>query len=450
MRWTLCACLLLALAPEPADASEKVRVAVAKVRGRRAAKPDRLENGIKNGISQSGAQPIASGALAKAARGVGVKANSAEGARAASADYLVTVKLSLRRKKFNAAVELIRASDGEVVERMERTFAGRGALAAGRAIGKRLGSKAVELGRPEAVAEAPPTRVIEPPPPERALEPPPPVASGIEPKEDEDDEVTAKTEIEPSSGKRSGREDGYLRASLAGGSQLASAYTVVVGGEPTGLAYSLTPLFLANANVVVRIPQIGLFFGARVDFAPVKYQIDVDPPVDPAEPTGQFLSAGGTIGYEVLDLDLTESVRLRLSPMVGIGWDSLSVQSQGDNTIVLSWSAINANGGLDVSLILFDSLVIAAEGRGGYVFSYSEKPTTTGEGGSGVDVLGGLSVRYWLIDLFGIYLDATYEYMRIGMSGEGTRVRFMEDDPIVDAAIFSADFKVGLGVMIGI
>src|SRR5688572_8366685 len=106
MRWTLCAGLLLALVPRPTEAAEKVRVAVAKVRARNAAKPDKLENGIKAGVAAAGAQAIASAALAKSARDVGVKADSAEGARAAGADYLIKVKMSVAKKKFVAEAEL--------------------------------------------------------------------------------------------------------------------------------------------------------------------------------------------------------------------------------------------------------------------------------------------------------------------------------------------------------
>src|SRR5688572_6778777 len=100
MRWMPCALLILALAPRTTEAAEKVRVAVAKVRARSAAKPDKLETGIRTGIASHGSIVIPSAQLSKAARDVGVKADSAEGARAAGADYLVKVKLSLKKKKF--------------------------------------------------------------------------------------------------------------------------------------------------------------------------------------------------------------------------------------------------------------------------------------------------------------------------------------------------------------
>ncbi len=447
MRWSHCALLFFLLLPRPAEAAEKVRVAVAQVRARRSARPDKLETGIRSGLASAGVQPIASNALGKAARDVGVRADSAEGARAAGADYLVKVKMSARKRRFTAAADLIRASDGEVVESIERGYnGGKGALTAGKAIGKLLGRKASDLGRAEAepppVAETP-VRPIEPP------EPPPPTRTVV-PKEDDDDHVAVKAEVEGPTKPRAHGEFGIVRAGVAGGFQAASAYTVALEGQPTGLAYSLTPLALVDATVSVRIPQVGLFFGARADFSPVKYAIDVMPPVDPAEPKGRFLSAGGTIGYEVVDHRFSEAVHLRFSPVIGINWSSMSVQSQGDNTVVVSWSAIDANGGVEASLILLQSLAIELHGRGGYVFSYSESPKTTGEGGAGFDLNAGLALRYWILDLFGVYLDTTYEYMKVGMSGMGSRVGFVDDPPIVDATIYSADLKLGAGLMIGI
>src|SRR5688500_8695413 len=125
MRWSLAVLLLLALsAPGSTDAAEKVRVAVAKVRARKAARPDKLETGIRAGVAAAGALAVTANALAKSARDVGVKADSPEGARAAGADYLIRVKMSVKRKKFVADAELIRASDGEVIERTSRVYVG--------------------------------------------------------------------------------------------------------------------------------------------------------------------------------------------------------------------------------------------------------------------------------------------------------------------------------------
>jgi hypothetical protein len=459
MRWSVAVLLFLLLSPGTTEAADKVRVAVAKVRARATAKPDKLETGIRAGLGAVGTLAVTSNALAKASRDVAVKADSPEGARAAGADYLIRVKMTAaKKKKFVAEAELVRASDGEVVEKTSRTYAGPKALATGKTIGRLLGAKAKELGKiaapaPEA-APPPPvakTKPISPDAPDEPVEPEDPEprtkSVAIEPKEDDDDKATAKTEVGGEKD-RSGREDGYLRAGVAGGGQFASAYTVAVGGTPTGLAYTLTPIGLVNAHVLVRIPQIGIFFGGRFDFSPVKYEIDVTPPVEPPDPSGRFLSAGGHVGYGIT-IDLADAFRLRISPLIGVAWDSLSVQEQGDNTVIVSWSAIDFNGGLDLGFILFDALVIELSGRAGYVLSYSEKPTTTGDGGKGFDLLAGFAIRYWIIDLLGLYVEGAYGYQKIGMKGTGTRVGFIEDPPIVDATIFSADLKLAGGVMFG-
>lgn len=439
------AALLIFGSVSRAEAQEKVRVAVANVEGRKAARPAKLERGIRFGIGSVGVAGIPPKALSKAARDVGVKAASPEGARAVAADYLLVVELGYRKRRHIVVAELIRASDGEVVKKVTRRYrSGRAALKVGKAIGKAIGRAAKQLGRDQpAPPPPPPPVVVVPPPPPDEPPPPPPVTLTRE------DQGTAEVTLERP-WKRKNAEDAYLHVGVGGGMQVASAYTVAVGDTVTGLAYSLSPLFLVSANLTAQIPQIGLFLGGRFDFAPVKYAIDVVPAVDPAEPSGRFLSAGGLLGYRVLDLEASDSFTFTLAPVIAFGYDSLSVEEQGLNTVVVSWNALDGQAGLRLGFELFDTVTVEVEGRGGLVFGYSEKPTTTGEGASGFNLAVGGRARYWITDLVGVSVDALYGYRRISMEGMGTRTGFMEDPPLMDATIFSADLKLGLGVLLAI
>jgi hypothetical protein len=276
--------------------------------------------------------------------------------------------------------------------------------------------------------------------------PPPPPAVAIE---EDEPKVETEAEVDEPAEERGGGEDAILQFGLGGGTQVASAYTVVVGSDSTGLAYRLSPLFLVDAKARVRIPPTGLFIAVGADFCRVKYRLETMPPVTPEEPGGWFFSVGGTVGYDI-SIPLGESLALSIAPVIGFSYDALSVSAQEPRTIVMSWGIVDGQAGVEIGARMFDALAIDAVARFGYVFAYGEKPDRTGEGGKGFDLSVGGRVRYWFIPVLGVYLDAVYEYQRIGFRDKGTRQRFAEDPELVDATIFSADLELTLGAMLAI
>lgn len=240
-----------------------------------------------------------------------------------------------------------------------------------------------------------------------------------------------------------------FRFRVSGGTQLASSYAVSVGGVATGLEYDLGVVPLVQADFQFALVDIGL--GARADFSfsPVSFVVDVTPVVQPREPSGWFISAGGHLFYDIDLVKWGESGRFAIAPLVGGGVSLLEVDSQGVNAVVVGYNAIDVFGGARFIVQLSQDFAIEAEGRGGYVLSFTEDPTTTGADADGFTIQAGLAARYWLLPWLGMSLDSTYRQMEINFTGLGTRAGFVGDPILEDASISIRDVKVALGVVVG-
>jgi hypothetical protein len=226
---------------------------------------------------------------------------------------------------------------------------------------------------------------------------------------------------------------------------------VQVQNEVTGLAYSLSPLVLFDIGARVTIPNVGLGFELGVSYVRVKYALDTMPAVEPRDPSGGFLGVAGAAFY-VLELarfgDKQES-RFYLAPLVGLKYESLSVADQEPIDIVLSSSRVEPNVGLRIGLGL-DALALEANAKLGFIASYSESPDSTGDGGGGIGLELGATLRYWMSDNFALYLGAEYAYAQIGFDGVGTLIRFEDAPPLQNASLFVADFKTTIGAALAL
>lgn len=370
-----------------------------------------------------------------------VAALNEQGAKAVtSGDADFEIRLTVKKapkKRFVAEGQLL-GNDGKVVKTVRATYGKGGAAKAGSELGTALGRAAVaERDRNAAEVRAPRLDSIPPP----TLPPPPPPVTRVEPK----DEAPVIKAERPGPRPKSG-EDQLLRFSLGAGSQLLSAYTVAVDGQVTGLAYELSPLLLLTGAARVHVPGTGLLIGAFLSFVPVQYSVVVDPPVAPAQPSGRFLSIGGELGYELALSEWDDGGRFALTPLLAGTWASMGVESQGDNSVVLSYSGLDLLGGVRLGVLPTSALALEADLRGGLIVGYKESPTTTGASASGVALRFGGGARYWVNELFGLYLSVGYHFRQVGFSGSGSRVGFFGDPQLVDATVFSGDLQTQAGV----
>lgn len=371
-----------------------------------------------------------------------VAALNEQGAKAVtSGDADFEIRLTVKKapkKRFVAEGQLL-GNDGKVVKTVRATYGKGGAGKAGSELGTALGRAAVaERDRGAAEVKAP---RLDTPPPQLPPAPPPPPVTRVEPKDEAPVVKVERSGRRPKSG-----EDQLLRFSLGAGSQLLSAYTVAVDGQVTGLAYELSPLLLVTGAARVHVPGTGLLIGAFASFVPVQYSVVVDPPVDPAQPSGRFLSIGGEVGYELALSEWDEGGRFALTPLLAGTWASMGVESQGDNSVVLSYSGLDLLGGVRLGVLPTAALALEADLRGGLLVAYKESPTTTGASASGITLRFGGGARYWVNELFGLYLSVGYHFRQVGFSGTGSRVGFFGDPQLIDATVFSGDLQTQVGV----
>jgi hypothetical protein len=434
--------LIFALVGIPVGAhADPAKVAVAKVKGPKKTNPAGFEAGLLQGLEAGGVQTVGVGTVKPGGPSFTAPAQEV------GAGFVVVTELRYAKKKRFATVRLF-AADGQELKGVRTSYRQpAGAKAAAVKVGKELGAIAAAKA-----AEAAPARPAKPvvaaaPPPAAAAPPPSPAAV---PKDEAPAAGEAETPRRSGGGGLGDKEDGIVRLSAGIGTQLGSAYTVAVGGDVTGLAYTLSPLLLVSANVVVRAPRLGLGGELWLNFVPVKFLVDVDPPVVPRDPGGRFFDLGGAVSYRLNLAELGSSGALYLTPLVGVGYSSMTAQGQGDNTVVVSYSGIDVQGGLRVGVAPTEDLVFELEARGGVVLAYSEGPTTTGESGAGFNMKVGGQVRYWFTDMFGAYVNAGYAYQRMSMTGMGTRVGFVDDPTLLDATVFNGDFKLSSGLHVSL
>jgi hypothetical protein len=438
------------------SALAEVSVAVAPVSGPKRTGAVKIGKAVRTKLTQGGLQLISDRALAGAAKKLGVSPAPPQAADEAGADLLVVVSTRKAGKKLVAGGKLIDVSSGKVLRTVEETYKKGGAANAGAAIGGELANVAASFKpAPRAAARSresvPASRSraiaakdegeVEAPREKRA-------APAVIPK-DEVKGGSAKVAA-PSADSGSG-ESKVLRLSFGLGTQLASAYTVAVGGQSTGLAYNLNPLYGVAGGARVAIPSAGLSLDLGLSYVHVSYRVDVTPAVTPTNPSGRFLDFQAVLAYELMlsRFGAKEEKRFFVAPLLGVVYRSLSVERTVPDAIVLSSSALAPRIGGKLGLML-GSVALEAIGAADLVVSYNEEPEKTGQNGTGLGLSIGAAGRYWLSETFGVSLSGGYEYMKISMSGPGTRKPFVNDPQLLNASVFSGDWKMTLAAMLAL
>lgn len=422
------AALLVTAGLFPGEAQAQPTVAVAKVTGPRKAAPGPFARGLRKGLADAGAKVVKVGRASVDDDGF------TDGAKKVGAEFLVIVRLRYARRKRFVTADLYSVETGERIKRKKSSYRSKKAASS---VGTTVG-RAFAAAISEAAAAAPE--------PGQAFVPP---VAPVEP----DPAPVAKVEAPAEDGPGydlGGKDDAMLRFSVGVGTQLSSAYTVAVAGQVTGLAYTLNPLLLMTVGAAVRVPNLDIGAEVYLTYVPVTFQVDVSPPVDPSDPGGRFMDVGGALTYRLKLSQFGETGTVYLTPLVGVNYGSMTVEGQGDNSVVVSYSGVDLQGGLRLGVSLSSALTIEIEGRGGAVLLYDEGPTNTGDGGSGIGLRFGAKARYWFTDVFGVYGGLDYSYQKVGLTGVGSRVAFEADPQLLDATVFSGSFRVFSGLHIAI
>lgn len=438
----------------PIGALEAATVALPKVSGPKKAGTAAIEAAMKKALASAGHRVVSGKPLAAVAKRTRQPVTSPEVAKIAGADFVLVVTAKKEKKGFTAALTLQAVSDGSTVHEGSESYANAKAAkaAAGRLVVGAL--QILEKKPPPApVAEASP-----PPAPEEDVpikpsagrtstppareEEPPEMESSPEPV------AEARAEARPSGDERAAP---ILMLTAGAGSQALSAYAVTVGDTVTGLGYALTPLMLIAGTLRFNVPSTGLGVEADVAFAPAKFALGGvnNPTPDPVEPTGSFLDFGAALLYR---LQLTGSGwgdGFALEPLVGFRFSSLSVQEQAP-AVVLSASGIGLEFGARPVLAVSRALEVFADLRFRLQLSYTEKPTTTGQDGSGIGLRVGGGARYWIIPKLGLALDVGYAFASVGLKGNGDRQLFQNDAALIDASTKSSSLRASLGAVLAL
>lgn len=460
--------LVCAAISVPGLARGQSDVAFPLVTGPKPAGRGATAKGVVAALDRAGLSHVRGDALEEAAEELGVAVYSAEVAMAVACEYMAVVRLRGSRGRFVAKGTLLRAADGSVVVEVERKYRGkRRATKTGQAIGKRFvrAIKADRRGRPSVAGEAP--NVLAPPP-SRAITPTVDEADtsmGMRDRRSETSQAPAaapaprtdfarRTEPPPASvSERRPRrrsnlarpERKLLRLSVGAGARTLAGYSITVGGEPTSHNYTLEPLLAVGAHAVFTLPDMGFLAEADFGFMPVQFQIATMPPVDPADPGGQFLEVGGNLGWRFDVAQVGERGAFTVTPLVGADYGALLVTDQGVQTVVNAWSTLALGGGLRAGLEINENLAFDIDGELGAIISFDESPVITGESGSGLRFGTRFRARYWLSELLGIELGAAYQFRSVDLQGAANRATFTDDPEIMNANVGSEslDFLVG-------
>jgi len=456
---------LLVLAPLPALGAAGP-VAVAKGKGPTKGAAATIAKALKSELEGAGVDVVDAKAAKKAK--VDVKLAKAVGAK-----YLVLVDAMPAGKKFKARVSVIDVEDGgSIFSLMSDPYAGKkDAAAVARAVSGDI-ADAIKSARPgmgsrekrpaidvpdepgddedEEAPAAPapsPSATPTPAPREEPREPNEP-REPSEPTDPTPAVAPAKSEPAEPAKSTSGVPPTMLELGVGVGSQLSTAYTVLVGGQPTALAYTLSPLLLVSVGGRFQIPSTQLGVEAAFAWAPVKYTLATMPAPTPPNPGGSFLDIGLMVGWRFwLSGDGAHREGFAIEPQAGFRYESLSIDPQ-EPAIILSHSMIVPTFGIKALYGVSDALVIDAAFRLRLPLGYGESQKTTGDGGGGFGISIGGGARYWIADMFGIGLDVAYVYNSISFSGAGTRDRFASDPPIVDASVASNSLRLTVGPLV--
>jgi hypothetical protein len=349
----------------------------------------------------------------------------------------LSVKVERAKRGFVARVQIIERDTKEVVVSARRKFL-RAADAAeiGRAVGRVLsaGLKAEDLD-------------VEPIVEEKKKESRVPTHKPVVVRVTEPDVSSAPGETMGTVAARnySSPEDRSLLISVGLGSQLSSAYAVVVGGETTGLGYALGAAPLVRIQARSTPFTVPLALEAELDWAAVRYSVALEGVDAPFSPAGHFLDlrAGGSWDF---DLAQWSGGGLQLSPKVGLGYRALAVEAPEQGALVLGSHWVAPQAGLGLGLRVADVATIEAHGIARAILGYTEKPSTSGENGGGLGMTLGGGFRYWISDGLAIAAGIEYEYAQINTEGAGTRATFRGDPVLSDAQVLHSELRATAGV----
>jgi hypothetical protein len=437
---------------------EPVVVAFPRVHGSRAQGRRATGRGVIAGIEAAGLRVRRGRPLQGAAEVLGGTVYDVEVARVADCDFLLIVRLRRRGRGLVAAARLLRTADGSEVETFRAPYRSRRrARRNGKALGRRIARAArADLEARRRASRAPPSAGEAPPKARptdeevagRADAETPAQGARRPPTQDPSPPSASTTATPPTSA--AGPERAGLRFALGAGSRVYAAYSVVTGGTPTGLGYTLDPLFATEARAVVEMPFAPVGLEADFGFRPVRFSLSTEPALVPPDPSGQLVNVGGGLWWRIDVARLGPATRFTFAPLASVDYAALLVEDQGQNTIVSSWSSVTLGGGLRLGLEVGRDFALEVEGEGGAVLGYSESPAATGRDPSGFRVGVRARLRLWLTSFLGAQLAAGYDYQSMRFVGPATRAVFEGDPPLMDAEVLTEGVDVTLAAVLAL
>jgi hypothetical protein len=355
-----------------------------------------------------------------------------ERARAAGAAMIVEAAIGHAKGKFTLRADLVDVGTRET--KGTGTASYRNAKEAGRAgqavaatlVQSLLPSSASLPGAPSAANTASPT----PAPVEDAPAAAPAARTEAPPPATADNTPTARVAVEP---ERPAKTGGLVELHVGAGSQVSSSYDVNVGSQSTGLGYHLSALLLVAGGARLNLGH----FGVEADFAlsPVTLVADTTPVVTPNKPGAHFLDFGADLVYTLNLGRPTVGARSTadLEPLLGVAYESFSVDAQSPFNVFLSESTVLPRLGVRFRLVPTDAFEIAIQGEGRLTAGFSESPVTTGNSGSGFGLMVLGEARYWLTNELALAAGVSWRRLGVTFTGTGTRPTF-ENAPMLSAA----------------
>ncbi|MEM7679184.1 MAG: hypothetical protein AAF449_24665, partial [Myxococcota bacterium] len=356
------------------DRTQSARIAVTRAVGPKRSAPKKLTAGVIAGLRKSGFSVVAGRRLRRRAAKAGLSARNPRLASSVGATYWLNMRVKRRKKKYIVVAKLYDAAGRLRHQRKGRYRKGRSARRSGVILGKKLAtwisreetSKVSSLA--QSAARASPRRSEASHPPRPLVAPLRREATDLSPATPSQSSVASVTpsRFAPDTG-----ELNTWRFRLTAGTQVASTYAVAVADADTGLTYALNPIPVLVADLAFDWPGSGWGAGGDFTFSPVSFAIDVQPPLDPAEPSGALLGASGHIFYEATLARFGRS-RLLAAPLLGVEYSNTSVQSQGERSVLLSSTALDVHAGGRFRWIITSRFAVESEVRVGWLVDYSE------------------------------------------------------------------------------
>ncbi|MBI2377032.1 MAG: hypothetical protein HYV07_23730 [Deltaproteobacteria bacterium] len=379
------------------------------------------------------------------------KAKAVDAGKKAKAHFVVVLAPKTKKDKGSVKVDLFDVSTGEKLKSQKASWknakeaaksgSSLGELFAGAILAAQVGGG--EAQEPEPKPRAPivlaPTAPEEEPAPDP--EPPRPVL-----KDEIDSPVVADPVIGPIEEETARPEptsEGEGRRSFISleiGSQASTSYTVSVGEASTRLGYSLSPLLMLGARGRFELEPIEI--AASLAAVPVKYVLDIDPPITPPDPSGLFFLGSAHVGFP-LTLSGEGRKGIRFTPSVGFGIELLDVEEQSQ-PIVLSSSALGPELGLGLA-VDGESLDLGLLMLGRLIVGFGESPNKSGEFAGGIAAGISAEGRYWLTSAIAVSLGVGFRFHSVSLSGNADRLRLQDDPELVDAKLGGSSLSVGVG-----